>query len=222
MTGILRRLFVHNWAWKLGSLGLAILLWFTVIGEPNLITAQAAGVYYENLAENLVIASDVPDSVQVQLRGTSGVLDRQNLTGVRVLLNLSSVSAPGQQSYTISSRDMVLPEGVSFLSAVPSRLSLEFDHRASKEVPVRVDLKGSPAAGFRVKGHTVRPSTVRVSGPEMRLRNLEAAQTDTVEISGVDRNVTVNANAYLSDPQLQLEPRRVTVDIAIERGTNSP
>ena len=222
MRRMLPRLFLHNWAWKLGSLGLAVLLWFTVVGEPELTTVQAAGVYYENLDENLVIASEVPESVQIQLRGPSAVLDRQNLASVKILLNLSSVSAPGQQSYTISSRDIVLPEGVIFLSAVPSRLQLEFDRRAFKEVPVRVDLKGSPASGFRVSGHTVHPPTVRVSGPEMRLRHLEAAQTDTVEISGLDRNVTVSANAYLSDPQLQLETRRVTVDIAIERGSNSP
>jgi len=65
MTRILRRVFLRNWAWKLGSIGLATLLWLTVVGEPDLITAQAAGVYYEDLPENLVIASDVPDSVHL-------------------------------------------------------------------------------------------------------------------------------------------------------------
>lgn len=219
----MRRLVLHNWAWKLGSLGLAFLLWLAVVGEPELITVQTAGVYFENLREGLLIASDVPDSVQIELRGPSAVLGRENLSGVKILLNLSSVSAPGEQSYTISGGDVTLPAGVSFLSAVPSRLFLEFDRRASKDVPVRVDLKGSPAAGFRVSHHTVQPLTVRVSGPESRLRDLQAAQTDMVEISGLDRSVKVSANAYLSDPRLRLEsPPRVTVDIAIERGSPSP
>ena len=63
---------------------------------------------------------------------------------------------------------------------------------------------------------------VRVSGPETRLRDVDAALTDTVELGGLDRSVTVNANAYLSDPLLQLEsPPRVSVDIAIERGNPS-
>jgi len=218
----LRRVLLHNWAWKLGSLGLAIVLWFAVEGEPELITVQAAGVYYENLPEDLVIVSDVPDSVQVELRGPPTLLGRQTLSGTKILLNLSAVAAPGQQSYTISSRDVSLPDGVSFLSAAPSRVFLEFDKRISKEVPVRVDLKGSPASGFKVSGQTVYPPTVRVSGPQARLRDLEAAQTDAVEISGLDHDVTVKVNAFLSDALLQLGPHSVTVDIAIERGKTSP
>jgi len=218
----LRRLLLHNWAWKLGSLGLAIVLWFAIVGEPELVTVQAAGVYYENLPEDIVIASDVPDSVQIELRGPSAILGRQSLSGVKILLNLGSVTAPGQQSYTISSSDVSLPDGVSFLSAEPPRLFLEFDRKASKEVPVRVHFQGSPASGFKVAGHTVHPPTVRVSGPEARLRNLEMAQTDAVEVSGLDRNVTVNANAIVSDPLLKLEPQTVAVDIASERGKTSP
>jgi hypothetical protein len=82
-----------------------MLLWFAVVGEPDLVTLQAAGVYFENLPSGLVIASDVPDNVQIELRGPSAVLGRENLSSVKILLNLSSVSTPGQQSYTISSRN---------------------------------------------------------------------------------------------------------------------
>ena len=142
---------------------------------------------------------------------------------MKVRLNLSSVTTPGQQSYTISSRDVTLPDGVSLLSVQPSRLFLEFDRRVTKEVPVRADFRGSPAAGFKVSSHAIRPAMVRVSGPESRLRSLEAAQTDPLEIGGLDHNVTLIANAYLSDPLLQLEsPPRVSVDIAIERGSVNP
>jgi len=70
----LQRFFLHNWAWKLGSLGLAIILWLTVVDEPNLITVQAAGVYFENLREGLVITSDLAETVQLELRGPSDVL----------------------------------------------------------------------------------------------------------------------------------------------------
>lgn len=215
---MLHRLLFHNWAWKLGSLAIASLLWAAVVGERELVTVQAAGVYFVNLREGLVIASDVPDRVQIELRGPSAVLSRENLSGVKVLLDLSSVSGPGQQSYAISSRDVVLPAGISFLSAVPSRIFLEFDRRAWKEIPVRANLRGSPAPGFRLVRHTVEPEAVRVSGPESRLRRLEAAQTDTVEITGLDRTATIVANAFISDSAVQLDSSpRVTVNLTIER-----
>lgn len=214
----LRRLLFHNWGWKLGSLALSVLLWYAVVGEPELVTVQAAGVYFANLREGLVIASAAPDRVQIELRGPSAVLSRENLSGVKVFLDLSSVSAPGQQSYTISSRDVALPAGISFLSAVPSRIFLKFDWRRSKDVPVHVDLRGIPAQGFRLARYAVDPETVRVSGAESRLRLLEAAQTDPLEITGLDRSTTAVTNAFVADPAVQLEsPPRVTVHLTIER-----
>ena len=120
----LSRLLTHNLGWKLGSLGLAILLWFTVVGEPELITVQSAGVYFQNLRSGLVINSDV-GGVQLELRGPSAVLNRENLSGVKVLLDLASVSEEGERAFTISSRDVTLPEGVTFLSAAPPRVTVK-------------------------------------------------------------------------------------------------
>jgi hypothetical protein len=215
----LRRLFLHNFGWKAGSLGLAILLWFAVVGEPELVTIQAADVYFENLAPGLVLTTDVP-RVQLELSGPSAVLSRENLSTVKILLDLSRVTVPGAQTISISEADVARPDGVQFKSAVPSRLFLEFDRRTTKRVPVRIELSGNPGAGYRVTKQQVSPPMVEISGPAMRVQAMQSAQTDTVDISGLTRSVDLRVNAYVTDPLVQLtSPPLVAVSVTIEKGS---
>jgi hypothetical protein len=221
MTPVMRAI-TNNLKWKLGSLATATLLWYAVVGVPEQVTVQAVSVYYQNLPTGLVLTSDLPD-VQLELRGSSGALNRENLSGVKILLDLSRVTSPGEQSFTITAPDVVLPDGVGFLSAVPSRLFLEFDRRASKDVPVLIELTGAPAEGYQVTRQEADPPRVRVSGPEQRVRSLDSAATDPLDIAGRHESVEAQRNAYVSDPQLQLEsPSLVTVRVAIEKGNPSP
>ncbi len=215
----LRRLLTHNVPWKLGSLLLAIVLWWTVIGEPELVTLQAADVYYKNLPEGFVVISDIRESVELELQGPSRVLDRENLSSVKVLLDLSDVTAPGEETFAIIDSDVTLPEGVRLLSAMPARLFLEFDRRGSKEVPVSINLVGEPAEGYAVTSLEVTPPTVTFRGPESRLKVLDTALTDVVDITALDRSTEVHVKTYVSDPQLQLESQgEVTAIVTIEKG----
>ena len=120
----LRRLLTHNLGWKLGSLGLAMVLWLAVVGEPELITVQPANVYFRNLRPGMVIEPDV-GTLQLELRGAPAALNRENLSGVKVLVDLAGVAEAGERAFPISSRDVTLPEGVSFLSAAPPRVTVK-------------------------------------------------------------------------------------------------
>lgn len=221
MTRLLRVL-LHNAGWKLASLGVAVALWFAVVGEPELVTVQAVRVFYRNLPPGLVLISEIP-AVQLELRGPSAVLDRENLEGIKILLDLSRVTGPGEHSFTLSSRNVSLPAGVSFLSAMPSRLLLKFDRRQSRDVPVRVDITGEPAPGYRVAQLRAEPERVLVSGPAQRLASLETAVTDPVDVSGQSVSLELQRNVYLPDALLQLEsPALVSVRVTIEKGTSAP
>ena len=216
---LLRRFFTHNVGWKLGSLLLAVVLWWTVIGEPELVTLQAADVYYKDLPEGFVVTSDTLESVELELQGPSRVLDRENLSNVKVLLDLSNVTSPGEETFAIVGSDVTLPEGVRLLSAMPARLFLEFDRRLTKEVPVSVNVVGEPAEGYVVSNTEVIPPTVKFRGPESRLKLLDTALTDVVDVSSLDRSIEVHVKTYVSDPQLQLESRgEVTAIVTIEKG----
>lgn len=220
--GIWRRL-TNNLIWKLASLILSVLLWFAVVGEPELVTIQPVPVLYRNLPRGLLLSSDAPAEVRAELRGPSGRLTRATLSDVFVAVDLAGVSTPGTQTFTLSQADFSLPQGVSFLRAVPSQVSLSVDLNASKSVPVLVQLTGQLPKGFRLAGKTVTPETLTVSGPEKRVSLIESAQTDPLDLGRFAQTTDVQVNAFLPEIRVQFESAPVvTVHLIIEKAEDAP
>jgi hypothetical protein len=121
------RLITHNFGWKLGSLALAVLLWFAVVGEPELVTIQSVPVFYINLAPALELNTEAPQSLKLQLRGPSGELNREKLSGVTILVDLSTSDTAGEKNVPVSEAKVTLPAGVTLVRAEPNRLHFRLD-----------------------------------------------------------------------------------------------
>jgi YbbR domain-containing protein len=211
------RLLTRHFWWKVLSLVLAVGLWISIVGEPELVTMQTFPVLYNNLPRSLLLLSDATSSVQLELRGPSRQLTRDRLAGAAVRLDLSGVTAPGEQTFTISRTELTIPEEVDFLRAVPSQLRLRFDRRMTKDVPVEISLSGNPPAGFRIVGSTASPDQLRVGGPASRVDPIRSAQTDAIDISSLTAPTEVRINTILADPRVQFESTSVvTVRIDVE------
>ncbi len=212
-----RRL-THNLVWKLASLALSVALWLAVVGEPELVAIQPVPVLYRNLPPNLLLLSDAPDQVRAELRGPSGRLTRETLAEIFAAIDLSGVTNPGTQTFTLSESDFSLPQGIGFLRAVPSQVSLRFDRMLSKTVPVQIQLTGNLPQGYRLTSKTVQPESLQVSGPETNVRGIESAKTDPVDLSGVTRDIDVRVNAFVSEQRAQFSsPPLVTVHLMVEK-----
>jgi YbbR domain-containing protein len=212
------RLITHNFGWKLGSLTLAVGLWFAIVGEPELVTTHAVPILYKNLASDILIGSDAVDTVRLELRGPSGRLSTAALADLTVTLDLASVSGPGERTFTLSDTDLHLPEGVTFLRAIPSQLRLRFGRRKTKDIPIDVRFAAPPPSGYEVVKQEVIPQVLRISGPEHRVDAIQSAQTDAVDLSGITQATEIRVNTLVADPQVWLEsPALVTVKLTIER-----
>jgi YbbR-like protein len=219
---IWRRL-THNFFWKLASLAVAILLWFAVVGEPELVAIQPVPLLYRNLPGDLLLLSDAPDQVHAELRGSSGRLTRATLSDVVAAVDLGAVTSPGTQTFTLAESDFSLPQGVTFLRAVPSQVTLRFDRMSNRDVPVQIQLTGMLPPGYHLAAKTVEPETLNVSGPESRVSGIQFAQTDPVDLSGVTGNTEVKVNAFLTDPRAQFTSAPlVTVRLTVEKENGTP
>jgi hypothetical protein len=219
---IWRRL-THNLVWKLASLALSVALWLAVVGQPELVAIQPVPLLYRNLPRNLMLLSDAPDQVRAELRGISGRLTRATLSEVFAAVDLSGVTSPGIQTFTLSASDFSLPPGVAFLRTVPSQVSLRFDRVFSKAVPVHIQFRGSLPPGYRLAAQTVQPESLQVSGPESSVRGIEFAKTDPVDLSAVTHNLEIKVNAFVTEPRAQFNsPPLVTVRLTIEKVEAAP
>jgi hypothetical protein len=208
----------HNFWWKLVSLLLAVLLWYAVEGEPEVVTSRALPLYFERLPADLLLTAEAPSSVRVEMRGPAGKLSPSSLSDAAFRLDLSPVNAPGERTFTLSSANLNLPPGVTFLRAVPSQLHLAFDRNLAKDVPVEIRLAGSPPAGFQIVSREVSPATLRIAGPEQRVKRIASASTDAIDVTASSADTTLRVNTFVEDSQVRLESSPiVTVKLTIRK-----
>lgn len=215
---------IELWRWITRNLGLkcfslllAALLWLAMAGAPEVVTIQSVPLLYRNLRDGLILASETPGTLRVELRGASGKLTQSALSGVFATLDLSQ-EGPGERTFTLSSAEFSLPRDVTFLRAVPAQVRLQIYRIAFKEVPVKVRLTGVPPAGYRIAGQEVVPAVLRISGPEPRMEAIGGAETDLIDVSAMTGETLVRTNAFVEDPRVQFEsPPVVVVKVAVER-----
>ena len=211
----------RNFAWKLGALLLSILLWIAIEGEPELVATHSVPILYKNVPPDLVIGSTAIDSVRVELRGPSTKLTASNLSDLAVMIDLATISGPGERTFTLSNNDLRPPDGVTFLRAVPSQLRLNFARLQKKSVPVQIRIAQSPPSGYRVASQSVTPDQVRITGPEPRVTRTDNAQTDAIDLSGVTESSEFHVNTFVADPQVGIESSPiVTVKIVVEKAVS--
>src|SRR5262245_47199357 len=131
------RILPKNLGWKLGSLLLAVLLWIAATAEPDIVTERNVPVPYRNLRSQFLV-SDAPQRMYADLSAPSGRLTTSNLSDAIATFDLRDIDTPGERTFTISSANMDLPTGVTFLQAYPSQLRLRFSRLATKDVPVEI------------------------------------------------------------------------------------
>ena len=215
------RWLTRNFGWKLGALALSTVLWFAIVGEPELVTTRAVPILYRNLPPDLLIGSEALEVVHVELRGPAGRLSGSSLADLEVLLDLSSVTGPGERTFTLSEADLRLPDGVTFVRAVPSQLRVRLAHKKSKEVPVQVRFTSAPPAGYQVTKSEVFPDMLQIAGPEARVDAVTSALTDAIDLSRMTQSQEIRVNTFLSDPQVWLDsPPMVRVKVTIEKRGN--
>lgn len=202
----MKSLLVTNVGWKLLSLLLSFLLWIAVAQDPELTTSISVPILFKQVPADLEIAgTDSIERAHLEIRGPSGRLTAANLSQVAVIFNMST-RAPGEQTFTISDKTVWgLPLGVAFYRAVPSQVSLTFEHQISKEVPVEPAYEKPPPPGYAVVSYHFSPARVKIRGPEQQVKDVDRVTTDPIDLTQVKPHSGYRVHVRLSDPQIRLD-----------------
>src|SRR5262249_34941643 len=118
------RWITHNLGWKLLSLIVSILLWLTVVAQPEMSTLQTLPVLYKNVKPDLVLVPGSPEVVRVEVRGPSSELSRANLAEAVVVLDLTGADEGSAPVFFLGPEHVRLPQGVTFVRATPSEVAV--------------------------------------------------------------------------------------------------
>jgi YbbR domain-containing protein len=202
---------------KVLSVIIALLLWMMVSGEETVERVVRAPVELQQIAPGIELRGDLPSTVDIRLRGASGLLSRLAPGDVFVALDLHGVRA-GRRLIQLTSDQVHGPVGVEVVHIAPSSVGLTLERSATREVPVVPSVDGTPAAGFVVARATAEPPTVEIIGPESSIREAMHAVTEPVSVANARESVSETVTVGLHDSSLRIKnPRPVNVTVEIVR-----
>ena len=208
------RLFSSNFVTKIVSVVIAVVLWGVVLGSRNVEVTKEIPLEIIT-PPDIVAANEIPDKIAFRLSGPKAflrtILDRRE-EPIRV--NLSGAK-PALVTYRFFSDNIRVPIGVKVLSINPTAILIKLEYLKKKDVPIRLDLKGSSPEGFRITKTEINPEVVRIKGAESRVDAITELVTTPIDISSFKKKVEKEAPLDLSRYNVQLESAvpKVVLDV---------
>ena len=206
-----------NLGTKIISVIIAVVLWFIVLESRNVEATKEISLDIVTAAD-ILPANDVPDKVAFRLSGPKAflrtVLDRHDEP---IRINLAT-NKPGLVTYRIFSDNIRVPIGVKILSITPTLIPIKLEYIKHRDVPVRLELRGTPAEGTKITRTSIVPDVVRIKGAESRIDSLSEIPTVPIDISDLKENVEREVALELNRYNVQLEGPLPKVKIEVEAG----
>lgn len=216
-TTWLRALLFEDWTLKLLALLITLGLWYAVTTTSAPATVRLRGVHLDFiLADNIEVANEPPDEVDVTLEGGQGKLAELNARSLVARADLSSLR-PGDRVARLSDKNvkMDLPEGIRIVEITPRTVTLHLETVVEREVSIEARFEGEPPEGFKRLGVEVTPASVRVRGPESHVQAVEKAFTETISLAGQRESITLPQIA-VDIPDHKVAPLVANVSVRVE------
>jgi hypothetical protein len=223
---ILRRLYAGltgNLYIKLISLAIAVLLWFALVDAPLLTTSISAPVEFKNFPAGLDAGTELPDRVQIQVRGPRDALAGNSFAQTAVVLDLESLRSAGERTFDVPTSIVGLPPRVEMMRAIPFQLRVVLERHVRRSVPVRLRFSGTIPQGYRIAKHTIEPDTLIVSGPENQVKAVDEAQCDPLDFGTIDRSadeklIEARLHTFVDNPRVRIDSvSMVSVKVFLEK-----
>ena len=210
----------NNLSLKIGSLLIAILLWFHVVTEKQVTETINAPIRLQNLPNNLVITKSSSDTVTFRIKTKIKQLILLELFGHPVMnVDISHVTW-GKNSIKLSSKWIVLPSWrpLDITEIVsPKQLIIITEKKGNKTIEVKPILKGKPHENYFVKAVKVEPDSVELTGGRKNLKKIKVLLTDTIDISNREKELTVDTPLIMPGKEFSSKTKTVTVTIHFEK-----
>lgn len=206
------------------SLGIAIVLWFYVMGEvdPN-VTQRFSNipVRIENRnsleEKGLILSADQEYTVDISVYGRTTSL--YNLRkDIEASIDVSNIDEKGE--YSLEANIHGLPDVVQLKNIYPEKITLEVDQLGEKRQEVEINIEGNPQRDLVVMSHSASPRSVALYGPEEILKKVSKV-VGIINVEGADSNISQSVPIQAVDSNgkviegVNISTSRCNVDIQI-------
>ena len=208
-----------DWTLRFISLALAVVLWYFVGGDDTVDKNVMVPIEVINLPRDLVISNQFKREIEVTISGSRSQVLNIEKGDISRQVDLAH-AVPGTMVINNENHLISVPRGVKVLRTQPDSIILSLDKLIQKQLAVKPLTKGSPAAHHLLRGITMKPETISITGPQAVLSQVNDLQTQVIDISGMDQPMQLQVPLELSPALLDLiGETSVTADLAIVEET---
>ena len=195
------------------------LFWLSTAMNEYYDCEVAVPVCVENIPKDVIITSDVADTLRISIRD-KGYAVMQYLYGGKIRpINISVPSVSKQsERYVISSAELLrvvrkqMYASTTIASVKPDRIEVDYCHGTAKKVSVRLDGDIVPASDHYLSLVQITPEKVTVYSSKEKLDSITHVVTERLRVHGFDDAVS----RYVNLKQVKgarITPQRVRVDL---------
>ncbi len=181
---------------------LITILWFGLSRGKETITTITVPVEYTDIGQNFEIIEVSANNVSLHLSGSKTLIKSLRTEQIKVLLELSNASS-GNNSYTITNEDVVLPPGVSLKKVEPVKVDVLMDKTINKKLPVQPDWTGKMPEGLILENAVIVPEFIEVTGGKNILDNITTLYTEKIQLDSIRKTGTISVGVALSPASLK-------------------
>jgi YbbR domain-containing protein len=216
--------FKRNWLYMLTGLLISVFLWLAVSADTVAQQTLLAELVIVNADRRFVMTEQEPATreVSVVFTGRAGDLALLSISRPQIVVAIDSVNAPTRE--VMLEPSLVRGRGgrdlgdVRAVSVRPERLTLRFERRATKVVPVVPIVQVQPGEGYVfADSPRAEPSAVAVEGPEASVVLIDSVFTVPVREENVRQSRDIETPLENpSDSLVVFSSQSVRVLVAIE------
>jgi YbbR domain-containing protein len=170
---------------------------------------------------NLILSPEDLNSVTLTLRAPRSLWNSliNEPDAVRAVVDLTGL-APG--TYAVPVQIQISLRPVRVVSYTPKTVTINLERLESREMPIKLVVNGTPAAGYNADPPQLNRSTVVVSGPQSQVQKVAEVQA-VLDISGASESLTRTLALQALDANgnpvsgLTLVPDRITASVSIRQ-----
>lgn len=181
------------------SLVLAIVIWVTAVRENNPFTTRTfeLSVALSGLPDNALVTNTVQQAVRVEVNGPTATLNQLRSDDFQAVIDLSQLPF-GESSPPIQIQIEI--EDVTLASQFPETTLVILERQTTRDIPVIISLRGTPARGHTSNEPISDPATIQVSGPASRVEEIAEARV-TILLDDARESIVVTRRPLFYDQQ---------------------
>jgi YbbR domain-containing protein len=193
----------NNWHIKLISIVLAGILWIyvgSILEKERFFTVP---VKVMNVPRDYLVASELPEFVQLILRGRDESLSLVNEEEIIAYVDLE-MSTKSSRRRIVRIEKRGIPRGVSIKEITPRLLDIQVERAQRKEVKVVPVIIAELPDGYEFEDVIIEPDSVEIQGPESLLDEIDSIYTNNINIRNLTETTVMETVVDTADEKISL------------------